>query len=626
MTPRMPTATPTATPTAAPTRPRPTTKRAPVGVFRLVIAGAIAAVTAMVTEGRLGPRDPNVTDPTSWWGILPSAPPGETTRGVLAGLSALGVIALCLCWAALVLAMLAGRVTTRTGLVAAFVWTLPFAVGPPLFSRDVHAYAGQGELARLGLDPATHGIATLLTSGAADGSGPTFVRAVDPRWTLTHSPYGGAAVALEKAAAVVGGGPAGTVVALRVLAVIAVLGLILGSLLLAGRAPGRRAAVAVLVAANPVVAIHLVGGAHLDASAAALVVAALLLDRAGAQQGQTATARLGTATAPAPEAAGDTTVDPQRRTGLVASRAARWRPIVAGAGATGLAALAANVKATVLPVVVWLLVAHLLLARRSAHPGRAGAVRLVVDVMAVAVATVLSSLAAGFGPTWIHALSTSGALSTGIAPASLLAYAADPLLDLVGIHPVTAVTLRVTRGLCLVAAAVALVLLVVRAWRHTTSTTTSTTGFGRSTPTLARPDLAVIGYGGLAVALANPVVYPWYLATCLPALAILAAMFAEPAAPAASPGAVTTLAREPVRMTDRPRFVASRVMGWTLWGTVVVSVWLCLATLSPLAATWHLLGAGGLAALAVIMLLALAGAGRAVVSARRRPAAPTSTS
>ncbi|WP_308301960.1 polyprenol phosphomannose-dependent alpha 1,6 mannosyltransferase MptB [Frankia sp. AgKG'84/4] len=227
----------------------------------------------MAAESRLGPRDPNITDPSSWWEILPSTPPGETTRGVLAGLSALSVIALCVCWAALLRGALAGRVSIRGGLAAAVAWSAPFAVGPPLYSRDAYAYAAQGELARLGLDPATHGVSALRAAGAADGSGLGFVRAVDPRWADTHSPYGSAAVAIEKATAALGGGPGGTVVALRVVAVLATVALVVLTLRLAGR--GHRAVAAVAVAANPVIIMHLVGGSHFDALAAALVAAAL---------------------------------------------------------------------------------------------------------------------------------------------------------------------------------------------------------------------------------------------------------------------------------------------------------------------------------------------------------------
>ncbi|WP_261561407.1 polyprenol phosphomannose-dependent alpha 1,6 mannosyltransferase MptB [Frankia tisae] len=591
----------------------PSANRASTSAIWLIIGGTGAAVAAMLAEGRLGPRDPYVTDPSSWLGILPSTPTTETARGVLAGMSALSVITLCLCWALLVGAMAAGRVSTRAGLAAAVAWSLPFAVGPPLFSRDVYAYAAQGELARLGLDPATHGVATLLTAGAPDGSGRAFVRAVDPRWWHTHTPYGGAAVAVEKAAAAIGGGPAGTVVVLRVVAVLATIAMIGLSLRLAGSEPTRRQAVAVLVAANPVVVIHLVGSAHLDAIAAMLVVAALVVDRATRR-----------ATGPHPQAGNSQAANSQAAN----SGRAEVGGIVAGAAATGLACLAGNVKATALLCVGWLVLAHLLAARRAPRPLRAGAVRLTADVVAVAVASGLSIAAAGFGPTWIRALSTSGAVTTGIAPASILATAADGVLALVGVHPADGTSQRVTRALCLAAAAAVVLALALRAWRRTppaetppvgtppvgassaetSSAGTPPAGGDRAFRALAdhRPDLVVVGFGGLAVALGNPVVYPWYLALCLAPLAVLAAR----GAPAGRRGGA----------------LAGTAAGRTAAVLVLASTLLCVATLPPLAATWRLLGTTGVAALVTVAALALAaGAATALLAPRRRPAPPTNT-
>ncbi|CAO5247378.1 polyprenol phosphomannose-dependent alpha 1,6 mannosyltransferase MptB [Frankia sp. AgKG'84/4] len=566
----------------------------------------------MAAESRLGPRDPNITDPSSWWEILPSTPPGETTRGVLAGLSALSVIALCVCWAALLRGALAGRVSIRGGLAAAVAWSAPFAVGPPLYSRDAYAYAAQGELARLGLDPATHGVSALRAAGAADGSGLGFVRAVDPRWADTHSPYGSAAVAVEKATAALGGGPGGTVVALRVVAVLATVALVVLTLRLAGR--GHRAVAAVAVAANPVIIMHLVGGSHFDALAAALVAAALVLDRAALDP----TVSLAAPGATRPDPGGG-----PRPGGSGRSWAVRCRPVAVGAAATGLAGLAGNVKATALLAVGWLVVAHLLAARRAAHPVRAGMARLAADVGAVAAVSALSMAAAGFGPSWIHSLSTSGKLSTGIAPASILAAVVDGLGALFGWPPADGAALRVARGLCLAAAAAVVLTLTIRAWRR---------GPGERRPGSSvdeRPDLAVLGFGGLAVALGSPVVYPWYLAMCLPPLAVIAAMAGAVDRTAADRTAVDRTAvatdaadRTTVGRRSMPRLVPRSAGGRTLAGIVLVSSWLCLATLPPLAATWRLLGAGGVITLVVGLGLVSGVVGLAV--ARRRPAPPTS--
>ncbi|THJ75457.1 hypothetical protein E7Y31_05400, partial [Candidatus Frankia alpina] len=307
--------------------------------------------------------------------------------------------------------------------------------------------------------------------------------------------------------------------------------------------------------------------------------------------------------------------------------------IVAGAAATGLACLAGNVKATALLCVGWLVLAHLLAARRAPRPVRAGAMRLTADVVAVAVASGLSIAAAGFGPTWIRALSTSGAVTTGIAPASILATVADGVLALVGVHPADGTSQRVTRALCLAAAAAVVLALALRAWRRTppaeaqpagtppagtppagtssaetSSAETSPAGGDRTFRAFAdhQPDLVVVGFGGLAVALGNPVVYPWYLALCLAPLAVLAA----PGAPAGR----------------RVGLLAGTAAGRTAAVLVLASTLLCFATLPPLAATWRLLGTVGVAALITVAALAVAaGAATALLAARRRPRPPTST-
>ncbi|ONH58582.1 hypothetical protein CcI49_21350 [Frankia sp. CcI49] len=555
--------------TAADTAGAPAGRRAgtPPG-RRLIVAGTIAAIIAMVGEARLGPRDPQASDPSSWWGILPSAPPSDTVRGVLAATAVLAVIALCLTWVILLRHALRHALPARTAAVAALAWATPFAVGPPLFSRDVYAYAAQGELARYGLDPATHGIGDLLSPEAAGTAGAAFVAAVDPRWRETHAPYGGLAVGVERFAAAVGNalgsGPANVTVVLRIIAVVSTVALVLlmlrlwrrpgpltagtGSLTAAsspagtgtepGPADSYASIVLVLLAANPFVIIHLIGGAHLDALAAALLAAALVVDRMRIRE------------RPSP----------------------RHHDLLLGAAAVALACLAGSVKATAFLGVAWLVVAH----ARDGWRRSLGA-----DVAAGTIAVVAASAAGGFGPTWLGALATSGKLETGVAPASILATAAGALGHLVGLDVTDDSLLRATRALTLLTAGLIVGWLLLRAW-------------SRPPASGHRDDLAVVGYGGMAVALGSPVLYPWYLALSVPFLAALVALAA---------------------LDRRTRAVLALV--------VVTSVWLCAATLSPLAATWRLLGragAPGAVAAAALVLLALAAAAPRVQrrAARRR--------
>ncbi len=550
------------------------------------LVGTLASVTAVLAEARLGPRNPDTLNPSSWWGILPSDVPPDATRGRLAAIAALAVITLCLCWCALIRTVVRAAstpaaeagltprptpVTVRRLAATSLAWSLPFALGPPLFSRDVYAYAGQGELARHGLDPATHGISALRTFGSRmDG----FVLAVDPRWRDTHAPYGGTAVFVEKTAATIGDattgtGPVGAVLVLRLVAVASVVALLLLTLrLLPGRDGGsahrqRTALVLTLLACNPVTVIHLVGGAHLDALAAALLVTALVVDR-----------RAGTPHTGRP-------------------RAGMWQ-----AGAIALTCLAGTIKATAFLGLAVLLLLHLRDRMTAGHhdpTGRRTAVTLaltgVLLDLAVAAATVaLSMVAAGFGPTWIGALSTSGQLRTGIAPASLLAHLFTALLRPAGVGGHTDGVLTACRALSLAVATAVIAALFLRAWRNPPDPPPSAPG--EPVP----DDVVLLGVGGMAIALGSPVLYPWYLAPAIPALAVMSAGFM-------STGFMSTASGSPA-----PRRAVT-----------ITSVALCVTSLASLAPTWRLLRqADPVAYSAVAAGMALGAATVAAAVARRR--------
>ncbi|WP_238430761.1 hypothetical protein [Frankia nepalensis] len=592
----------------------------------LLAAGACAAIATVTAEGRLGPRDPRAIDPTSWLGILPPAPPTGTTRGALAGIAALAVIALCALWITLVRGAWTGRLGARAVSAASLAWCAPFALGPPLFSRDAYAYAAQGELARRGLDPATHGVLAL----AADPSGAVFSDAVDPRWRETHTPYGGAAVAVEKAAAAVGHlfgvGPAGALVTLRVVALVSVAVLVCCTVRLAQGAAGApaaptdggdviggpsgdrvRAVALALVAANPVTLIHLVGGAHLDALVAAALAGALLVDRYGRR----------------PPAGAPDTPGPLS-----------W-PAVA---ATALACLAGMVKATALLGVAWLVLAH---ARRARSSGpRAVAAAVAVDLVVTAGVGGLSVLASGFAPTWIGALATSSELTTGIAPASILATLLSALASLVGVDVAAgrgSALLAGCRAVTLAAAGVVVAVLLWRGWRGRPRDGQAPDGERDGSDEW--DGLKVLGVGGLAVALGSPVLYPWYLAPALPMLAVLtargpsrrASRVAGPPDLEAGPEGPRPLADTADDRAEHGGGAAGRRPrpSWIGVGAVcALSVWLCLATLSPLAETWRLLGPRGpagpvpLVAAVAVATAALTAAGaagaRALAGGQRR--------
>jgi len=428
-----------------------------------VILGLVGATLTVGAWAATGPTTP-ATDPTTWLGLIGARQQSDARLVVTELLLAAGLLALIGGWWWLQRLATREAAGLRAALTAWLLWTVPFALGPPLGSRDVWAYAAQGELARRGLDPSRYPVSAL-------GPGP-LLAAVDPRWRETRPPYGGLGVLLERGAAAVGGGhPLATVVVLRVLAVLAVAVLVLGAARLAPRA--ERARVVVLVGGCPPLLIHLVSGAHLDAVAAALLVLALLL--AGVRAGTA----LGTS-----------------------SGAGRWqRP-----AAVVVCGVAATAKLFVLVAAAWLTAAGLAAAGLAAA-GRAAAGRtaparrwraaaavVMVDAAAVVAGIGLAGLAAGTGASFLSNLSTPGLLRTHLAPVDLAALLLDPVvpLDAGG-------TLALTRAVGGGVAVVVAVWLVLR-----------------------RPgSVPVLAAALAAVAVLGPVFYPWYLAPVVPLLAII---------------------------------------------------------------------------------------------------------
>jgi hypothetical protein len=148
------------------------------------------------------------------------------------------------------------------------IWALPLLLAPPLFSRDVYSYAGQGEMVSHHIDPYAYGTGVL-------GATP-FSTMSDSVWTNTPSPYGPTFLSidgvLDKAS---GHKILPDIVLLRLLEV-AGLALIVGATPTLARRLGRDPAEAVLLGAGcPLVLTTLIGGAHNDALMLGLLVAGI---------------------------------------------------------------------------------------------------------------------------------------------------------------------------------------------------------------------------------------------------------------------------------------------------------------------------------------------------------------
>ena len=178
-------------------------------------------------------------------------PPGSSYWALGTPLVVLGVLLLGGAWWLL-----------RTHVVAAsLLWGAPLLLAPPMFSRDVYAYAGQGLLVARGLDPYSVG------PGALDGP---LVEGVDDVWIDTPSPYG--PLWLWLAGLVVRVTGESLLPALAGMRLMAVLGLAVAGWAL-HRLGGERALW--LGIANPLVLLHLVAGAHNEALMLGLMLAGL---------------------------------------------------------------------------------------------------------------------------------------------------------------------------------------------------------------------------------------------------------------------------------------------------------------------------------------------------------------
>jgi hypothetical protein len=237
--------------------------------------------------------------------------------------------------------------TVRDSFVTLALWVAPLLVAPALFSRDVYSYLAQGLMLDAGLDVYRFGPAAL---------GGVVADQVPALWQHTPSPYGPVFLVVAHAVtAIVDAHLIAGVLAMRLVA-LAGLALLAGSIPVLARATGLAETNALWLAAlNPLVLIHLVGGAHNDALMVGLLAAGL-------------------------------------------AAAVRHRPMVA----TLLVVTAALVKA---PAALGLCAVAAIWATQL--PGPRPAVRAASIVGAVAVAaTVAITRIAGTGYGWIGALST----------------------------------------------------------------------------------------------------------------------------------------------------------------------------------------------------------------------------
>lgn len=334
--------------------------------------------------------------------------PGSSTESTLWFLC--GLVLLAIGWLGLIHRM--GRIaSTKRALIVAgsviVLWAIPVSLGPPLLSNDVYSYVAQGEMSSRGIDPSRTGPVEL---GWGD-----FTTGADPVWRAAPAPYGPVAVAVSRAAVELSGHrQVGAIAWYRVFVWIGVAMAAVGIGLIALR-NGLSPAVAIAIGVgNPIVILHLIGGAHNDA----LMFGLLALGLAAVQRNRRA---LGVAL-------------------LIAATAVKlpaaialvyvgwcWRPVVAS----------------------W-----------------KERIVTTLGVLAAAVVTIVIGCALiGLGPGWITALKSTGKVNDTYSPTTKIGFSIAEVLDMIGLHVDGAALAAGVRALGLLATAILVLVMLIRSPR-----------------------------------------------------------------------------------------------------------------------------------------------------------------
>lgn len=231
-----------------------------------LVAGAVASTTIAVAFTQTGSIS---------GAILPDGPLGlwraaDHGRSVWSVLTVVGLAVLSLIFVRLYLFARDHVVDVRWVAKVAIIWTLPMLLAPPILSLDAYSYVAQGQLLVVGIDP-------YITGPIVFGAGP-LLDPVAPIWRMTPAPYGPLSLSLLGwSAEVTGASHVPFVLLLRLMAIGAML---VGTIAAARLArPGSQATVVALIAANPIVVVHLIGGVHMDVLVGALAPVVLLAVR-----------------------------------------------------------------------------------------------------------------------------------------------------------------------------------------------------------------------------------------------------------------------------------------------------------------------------------------------------------
>ncbi|TDC95156.1 hypothetical protein E1161_05905 [Saccharopolyspora aridisoli] len=340
--------------------------------LRTIALGSIGSV--LLLAGSVGAAGTLIHDPVLGDGPMSVLRYGHG-RDVAVTVVYAGFALLVWAWVRLGRGVIARLVSSGGVLWATAAWLAPILVAPPLFSRDVYSYLGQGLLALNGLDP--YGVGPAMLTGPIPEN-------VHPTWQTTPAPYGPLFMGVAKGVILLAGHD--VIASVIVMRLVLLGGLVLLICALPGLVEhlGGRLPVALwLVAASPMTVVHLVGGPHND-----MLMIGLLA------------------------------------TGTLAML--RGRNVLG----IGLVSAAMAVKATAglaLPFLVWIWAARLEgpRPRRFVH-----AVAPALGVFAVVFGACMALAKVGFG--WLSALSAPGMIVNYLSAPTAVGQAVHTVLSLFG--------------------------------------------------------------------------------------------------------------------------------------------------------------------------------------------------
>ncbi|MBK8468874.1 MAG: polyprenol phosphomannose-dependent alpha 1,6 mannosyltransferase MptB [Candidatus Phosphoribacter sp.] len=338
--------------------------------------GTLGSVLIMI-----GAYGPSTMPNANIWRDLPVIGLAQTTlpgRILATGCMLIGVLILLDAWLRLRPASYHRLVTRGT----VWLWSLPLLLAPPLLSFDAFSYAAQGELVARGLDPYEVGPGVL---------GDAFTSQVDQMWRDTPAPYGPLSLQLQHLIVVLTGHqPYLSALLVRIPAFVGVLLLAIYLPRLARRIGYDRETTIWLAVLNPLVLLHLVGGAHNDALMIGLMV-----------------------------------------WGLWVAAKIHWAP------AAVIVAAAASIKQPAAAAVLAVAALHAWrVGLWRERPSNAAVARYAVGVVGVFSATFAAiGVATGLGFGWITALGVPNAVRSFLSPVTTLASGLDWVLVRLGIVP-----------------------------------------------------------------------------------------------------------------------------------------------------------------------------------------------